>query len=605
MMQSMRDNMKLVIWITAIVFMVGFGILQLGGVLNPPTHQGPTGVVAVINGDKISYQEFMNVYQGMVHDVQQQRPLKEGEDSYIREQAWQRIVRDHLLRQQVKKYGIKVSPEEIKTAIRYAPPTFITQAPAFQTNGKFDYKKYVAELDNPNSQVPWDQVEALVADQLPIQKLETYIASPAKVSEGDVRDRFQLLHDSMNLRVLWFQPDSFRVDTTQATDAMVRAYYKAHPDEFAGPAEVQVEAALEPREPIDEDFTAVRDRLEQIRAEVVAQPDSFASFARSYSEIMSSERGGETLSDPRLQDLKEGFRDAFAKAKPGDITPVLRQPRSMHLFQILKRYKDPKTGDERFHYREIALRVDPGAEAIRRERAVVDAFLKDAHREGVVRAATQHGVRVQTSPWFLQGQSNNDVFQRFPEIETWCFTAKVGSISQPIPHENGWYVYQILGRRPAGLKPFDQIRDLVRRATIRSLRMEKAKAVAEQARAAILAGMAPEEAAKKYGARYFPSANGVTRNGIISGIGRDPESVGALMTLPAGQWGPVQEGPPGVMVAQVVAHNHPTEEAFQKQAAELRQSLVSERERVLVNEWYNGVRRAAKIQDYREDVFGV
>ena len=603
MMQSMRDNMKLVIWITAIVFLVGFGILQLGGVLNTPTGQGPAGVVAVINGDEIKYPDFMAVYQDMVRQVQQERPLQEGEDSYIREQTWQQIVRDHLIRQQLKKYGINVTPEEVKTAIRYAPPSFVTQAPIFQTNGTFDYKKYVAELDNPNSQVPWSQVEALIADQLPMQKLENLIASEAKVSDADVRERFQLLHETVDLRVLQFRPDSFAVDTTRVGRAEVEAYYKAHPQEFTGPAQVNVAVALVRRAPIEEDFAIVRERLQKILDDVRAQPDSFPAFARSYSEIQSAARGGEALGDARIQDLRPAFRDAFQKAQVGDITPIQREERSMHIFKIEKRYTDPKTGEERFHYREIALRVNPGPEAIRKARALVDALLKDARREGLVKSATAHGVQTTNSGFFSQGKTQNEVFQRFPEIETWCFESKVGSISRPIPHEYGWYVYQIMERRPAGSRPLDQVADEARKAAIRSLRVERARAQAEQAHAAILSGTPPEEAAKKFGGR-FQMSKGVTRNGYITDVGRDAESVGGFMTLRDGAWSPVREGPAGVLLVQVVQHTRPSEEDFRNQAAALRQNLLSERQRVILDDWYQAIRKSAKIEDHRDEIFG-
>src|SRR5205823_14352631 len=143
MMQSMRDNMKVIIWVTAIVFLVGFGILQLGGVLNPPSAAGPSGVIAKINGEPIRYQDFMGMYQNIVNQMRQQRELQEGEDSYIREQAWQEIVQSRLIAQEVRRRHIEGTPEELKIAIRYAPPEFVTQAPGFQTNGQFDYRKYL------------------------------------------------------------------------------------------------------------------------------------------------------------------------------------------------------------------------------------------------------------------------------------------------------------------------------------------------------------------------------------------------------------------------------------------------------------------------------
>ena len=102
MMQSLRDNMKLIIWITAIVFLVGFGILQLGGVFgNQPTQQrGPSGVIAEINGEPVRYDEFMQTVNQLTEQLRQSRELQAGEDSYIREQAWQTVVRNKLMLQE-------------------------------------------------------------------------------------------------------------------------------------------------------------------------------------------------------------------------------------------------------------------------------------------------------------------------------------------------------------------------------------------------------------------------------------------------------------------------------------------------------------------------
>jgi len=142
MMQSMRDNMKVIIWATAIVFLVGFGVLQLGGVLNPPSGRGgPAGVIARINGEPVRYEEFNGMYQNILNSVRQSREIKEGEDSYIREQAWSDMVTSKLVQQEVRRRGITVTADEIKTMIRASPPEFVMQAPGFQTNGQFDYRK--------------------------------------------------------------------------------------------------------------------------------------------------------------------------------------------------------------------------------------------------------------------------------------------------------------------------------------------------------------------------------------------------------------------------------------------------------------------------------
>ncbi|MGH7682547.1 MAG: SurA N-terminal domain-containing protein, partial [Candidatus Eiseniibacteriota bacterium] len=175
MMQGLRDNMKIIIWITAIVFLVGFGILQLGGVMGDSGVQAPRGIVAKINGEPIRLETYTQLVTQMTGQVTTQRPLQEGEDSYIREQAWSQLIGSKLMEQEAKKRGIEVSPDEIKAAIRISPPDFLMQAPVFQTDGKFDYKRYLSELDNPDSRLPWTQVEAAVANQLPLEKLRDQV----------------------------------------------------------------------------------------------------------------------------------------------------------------------------------------------------------------------------------------------------------------------------------------------------------------------------------------------------------------------------------------------------------------------------------------------
>src|ERR1700741_2882903 len=210
MMQALRDNMKIIIWITAIIFLVGFGILELGGVLDSQhAGQAPTGIIAEINGEPVRMDAFSNTYNGMVRQLQQSRELQPGEDAYVREQAWQTLVRNTLMAQEARKRGIGATPEEIKMALRVTPPQIRTEAEGFKTNGQFDYRKYLAELDNPNSQVPWAQVEALVAETLPVQKLQEAVVAAAKVSEGDVRERFALQMDRLKARLYQFPADSF------------------------------------------------------------------------------------------------------------------------------------------------------------------------------------------------------------------------------------------------------------------------------------------------------------------------------------------------------------------------------------------------------------
>jgi hypothetical protein len=125
----------------------------------------------------------------MTEELQRQRPLQEGEDSYIREQTWQQIVRARLMNQEARKRGIAVTPEEIKAAIRLTPPTS-SCSPRLPDGRPVRLSEVSRRGGESELQLPWSQVEAAVAQQLPTQKLQEEVVAGAKVSEGDVRDRF-------------------------------------------------------------------------------------------------------------------------------------------------------------------------------------------------------------------------------------------------------------------------------------------------------------------------------------------------------------------------------------------------------------------------------
>jgi hypothetical protein len=602
MMQSLRDNMKIIIWATAIIFLVGFGVLELGGVFGDAQPNGGRGVIAKINGEPIRYDEFMQLYNQLVAQVTRERPLQEGEDSYVREQAWGQLVRTKLMEQEARRQGIVATPDEIKTSIRLAPPEFLIQAPVFLTDGQFDYRKYLAELENPNTQMPWQQVEAYVAASLPVQKLQDQVASSVKISEGDVRDRFRLVSEKVDIRYVVFRPDSFFVDTTRIGGADIETYYKAHPEEFTGPAQSKVQVLLVPRVPSDSDFAARRERLQMIVDQIRAEPDSFESFARTYSEIGSAAGGGDVPGAPYADEMRPTFRNGLNGVKEGELSPILREERSLHVFRVDRRYPDKDTGRERLKYHEIAVRVQPGSEAITAARAEVAACAKEAKRSGVAAVATKKGYRTFESNFFSQGASGNEIFQRFPEVEVWCFQGRIGDISKPIPTEAGWYLYQIKEKRKAGVRPLESVESEVKLALIQSLKTAKAEEAANQARAAVQAGMKDEDAASRFRGKTG-TGKGVTRNGYIADMGREPRAAGTLFTVPPGAISPVLTTKSGVFFAHVDSHETPTEEEFEQQAMTIRQNLLNERRNVALNEWMQDMRRRAKIDDFRENFF--
>jgi hypothetical protein len=299
------------------------------------------------------------------------------------------------------------------------------------------------------------------------------------------------------------------------------------------------------------------------------------------------------------------FRNGIRATSEGQLTPILKEERSLHIFRVDRKYADPHTGREKVKYHEIAVRVRPGAEAVRVARQQIEDIVKEGKRSGLAAVATKRGLRTFESDYFAEGKSNNSLFEQFPEAETWLFKAREGSISRPLPSETGWYLYQVLDHREAGVRALKDVERETKVALMRSLRTAKAEEAARNTLAAIRGGATPEAAAARFGG-FTGEAPSVTRNGILGALGRDPRAAGALMTVPVNEWSGCSAARTG---RSSWRRSWPTRPRPRKSSRPRRRAfartLLNERRQVAFFEWMQDVRRKAKIEDYREDYFEV
>ncbi|HDH57254.1 MAG TPA: hypothetical protein ENF16_01455, partial [Bacteroidetes bacterium] len=125
MMQTMRQNMKVILWIlvlafiATIVFSWGMGGFKGGG--------PQQGIVAKVNGVDIPIDKLENLIQQRYtyEQNQQEGNLDEYRVKQIRSEVWDELIRDMLIEQEVKKLGIHVSDKEIAYLVQNNPPDFI------------------------------------------------------------------------------------------------------------------------------------------------------------------------------------------------------------------------------------------------------------------------------------------------------------------------------------------------------------------------------------------------------------------------------------------------------------------------------------------------
>ena len=122
----------------------------------------------------------------------------------------------------------------------------------------------------------------------------------------------------------------------QVTDTELRAYYDAHPGEFATVPqitlrEITINVPVTAQGVNVAQDDAAKAKAEEVRAKIVAG-EPFPRLAADYSDSGSKANGG-LVGPLSKSDLSEDLQKALGGMKTGDVTPVLRTTRG---YQIIK-----------------------------------------------------------------------------------------------------------------------------------------------------------------------------------------------------------------------------------------------------------------------------
>lgn len=177
MLESMRKHMNWLMWITIILVVVTF--LFFG--IYPADVGG--GAVANVDGDVITKDDFNRVYRNMYETYRGilKDQLNESMTKDLKMQALRELITDRLLVQEAARLGLKVSDQELQTAIM--------QEPAFSKDGKFDKKRYERVLDSINMKPA--VFEANQRSLLLRQKLEQLVRDSVTVTDAELAVAFQ------------------------------------------------------------------------------------------------------------------------------------------------------------------------------------------------------------------------------------------------------------------------------------------------------------------------------------------------------------------------------------------------------------------------------
>lgn len=594
MMRQMREATKPIMLFTAAAF-VALMVFEWGMDITGIS-SGGLGEIGQVNGDPVTYDAYMAAYRNLYDQVQrsQEEPITSQQNKEIEDAAFDEVVNQILIYQELERRGITVTDEEIRQAAQFSPPADLR--PQFTNEqGQFDMQAYQAWL----ATLPQDQLlllEAYYRDAIPRGKLLRQVSSGIYLSDAELWERYRDQNETAEIRFVPLNPASRYDDADFPIPAEeVEAYYESHQEEFAVPARATIKAVVMPKTPTAADSLASEERARAVRQEILDGADFAEVAARESSDQQTAGIGGDLGVFPKGR-MVGAFDSAVFSARIGRVTEPVQTGFGWHLIEVQERW-----GQDSARARHILIpitRTDDSEIALLTR---ADSLEDMGEVMPLEEAAANLGLEV----------LNLEISQNFPFVQgagqitegaDWLFEeAEPGDVSPVFENSEAFYALELISAEPEGILPLENAAPAIES----TLRFERKLERAAQEAADLVQRVRNGEALVNVAAEAeleVRNAGPFTRNDFVPGLGRQNAAVGAAFGLPVGAVSDPVQTPANVYIIEVLNRTPADSAAWLEQLPQQRQATMTLLRQQRLAEWIEALRAAADIEDRRAEV---
>ncbi len=597
LMRQMRQNTKIIMLVTALAF-VALMVFEWGMDMSGQSAGGDLGRVG---NQTVSVNIWQDTYRSIYDQVSrsQNEPISSQQNREIEDMAWDEIVNQILIQQELRRRGIRVSDEEIRIAARMAPPPQFRNEPAFLTDGQFDLQKYQAFL----SQAAGDplflrQLEQYYREVIPREKLIRQVTAGIFVSDEELWDEYRARNERVQATFFTLDPQRWIADgEVEVTRREVETFYRENRDDFAVPARAEILYATVSKQITAADSAWSLERAHEVRQEIL-DGEPFGDVARRESADRGSAMEGGNLGSFRRGQMVEVFEEAAFSLPIGEVSEPILSQFGYHIIEVLSR--DEEQAEARHILIPVSRSDDDEFELLR----LADDIEAAARNRPLTEVAGEFGLELQ------QGEITEE-FAFLPGVgvagegQDWIFEDMEGpgAVSPIFETSEAFYILEILREYPSGYLSLDDVADDIT-AYLRSRRkmemgMERARALAGEIRG----GSATlEEVAERLGSSV-ESPEPFTRVQFVPGLGTRNPAIGAAFGASEGEVvGPVRADG-RIVFLRVESREEASRESFEAQKEGQRQQVLSAMRQNRIEQWLAGLREITRIVDRRADFF--
>lgn len=414
--------------------------------------------IGEVLGEKIYVQDFQKLleeYQDAMKLTMRTDNLSEDQLNQLKDQVWQQLVSERVMKEDCKKLGLTVTEDELQNVLNDGTNQLLTQTPFVnQQTGRFDVsilKQFIdayrkAEASNNSQQLDqmrpaynyWLFVEKNLRTQLLAQKYQSLLANCVLSNKVEAKMAFNEENEEAQIQLASIAYNTIKDADIKVTDEELKAKYEELKPAFRQQQEtrdvkmvdVQVKASATDRAQLQKDMAGYQKQLA-----AAADPTQVVSKSGSMIQYIGLPVSGKAFL--QYPDIASKI-DSMAVGTTGVVENT--KDNTYNIVRILSRTELPDSVE----FRQIQV----GGKTLEAARASADSIQKALAAGGDFQAIAKRYGQDSTTTWFtgaMYEQASTMSQDNRAYIEA-LLNGAVGS-TQNIELTQGNVVIQVLNRK--------------------------------------------------------------------------------------------------------------------------------------------------------------
>ncbi len=399
------------------------------------------------------------------------------------------------------------------------------------------------------------------------------------------------------------------LDVTKMSNAMYQELSKSAPGEIVGPVLTNEGYGLFKLNSITsskDNFVrashiliqrTANDEADKAKADSVYQSliggADFAAAARKISaDPGSGSRGGDLGWFGKGMMVKE-FEEACFSGQTGVIQKPVKTNFGYHIIKVADK------SSSRFVVEEILMKIDASGATLSKASEDADGFSYLSKQDGFDLIAKNYNYVIKTAPLIDEKTTVIPALGRSKALIKFLFDGSAGDISDRFKVTGGYTVIEITEIQPEGYVKIDEAKESIRSKVLLEKKLEKGLKILNEVYPKVAKEGKLSNASSYNKIVKFNSAENISANGAVAGIGRDYAFNGYALNGKVNEISKPIKGTNGCYLIKVTQRTAFDSSSFTVRKAQMKQQISQNKKRMIQQQWIEKLKEEAEIIDER------